>query len=49
MSGKSNVVWWLEQHGYAAEPLRVDRLFDAAKQSDRVLPDATLHELAARP
>jgi isopropylmalate/homocitrate/citramalate synthase len=46
MSGKSNVVWWLEHHGYAATPERVDRLFEAAKGSDRVLADDTLHELA---
>jgi 2-isopropylmalate synthase len=46
MSGKSNVVWWLEHHGYPAEPALVDRLFAAAKSSDRVLADAALHELA---
>jgi len=46
MSGKSNVVWWLEHNGYPAEPALVDRLFAAAKSSDRVLPDAALHELA---
>jgi 2-isopropylmalate synthase len=47
MSGKSNVVWWLEHHGYDADERRVNRLFDAAKQSDRVLADETLHALAA--
>jgi isopropylmalate/homocitrate/citramalate synthase len=47
MSGKSNVVWWLEHHGYAADEDRVNRLFDAAKQSDRVLADEALHALAA--
>jgi isopropylmalate/homocitrate/citramalate synthase len=46
MSGKSNVVWWLEHHGYEADEERVDRLFQAAKSSDRVLADDTLHELA---
>jgi 2-isopropylmalate synthase len=48
MSGKSNVVWWLEHHGYDAAPDRVDRLFDAAKASDRVLSDEALHELASQ-
>lgn len=46
MSGKSNVVWWLEHHGYVAEPARVERLFAAAKASSRVLADADLHALA---
>ena len=46
MSGKSNVVWWLEHHGYEATEDRVDRLFAAAKNSDRVLADEVLKELA---
>jgi 2-isopropylmalate synthase len=46
MSGKSNVIYWLEHHGYDASEERVDRLFEAAKQSDRVLSDEALHELA---
>lgn len=48
LSGKSNVVWWLEHHGYRAEPERVHRLFAAAKASDRILDDDTLHALASR-
>jgi isopropylmalate/homocitrate/citramalate synthase len=47
MSGKSNVVWWLEHHGYAADPSVVDRLFAAAKASSRVLDDRALHALVA--
>lgn len=47
MSGKSNVIWWLERHGYAADDARVDRLFSAAKSADRVLSDAELTALAA--
>jgi 2-isopropylmalate synthase len=46
MSGKSNVVWWLEHHGYAADAGLVDKLFAAAKASDRVLTDEALHDLA---
>jgi 2-isopropylmalate synthase len=46
MSGKSNVVWWLEHHGYEASEERIDLLFEAAKRSDRVLADEALHELA---
>jgi isopropylmalate/homocitrate/citramalate synthase len=48
MSGKSNVVWWLEHHGYVADAALVDRLFAAAKSSSRVLPDDALHALAAQ-
>ncbi|HUF90043.1 MAG TPA: LeuA family protein [Gemmatimonadota bacterium] len=39
MSGKSNVVWWLESRGYEAEPALVDRIFDHAKRSDHTLSD----------
>ena len=49
MSGKSNVVWWLERHGFAADEARVNRLFAAAKSSDRVLTEAELRELATAP
>jgi 2-isopropylmalate synthase len=46
MSGKSNVVWWLERHGFVADETRVNRIFAAAKAADRVLTDAELGELA---
>ncbi len=46
MSGKSNVVWWLEHHGYVADPALVERLFAAAKASSKVLTDADLAALA---
>ncbi|MCC7137463.1 MAG: 2-isopropylmalate synthase [Planctomycetes bacterium] len=46
MSGKSNVVWWLERHGYAADDERVNRIFSAAKAAERVLTDAELADLA---
>ncbi len=46
MSGESNVVYWLESHGYQATPDRVQRVFDAAKASDRLLSDAELRALA---
>lgn len=45
MSGKSNVVWWLEHNGFEATEDRVDRLFNAAKESNRVLPDEALRAL----
>ncbi len=46
MSGKSNVVWWLQHHGYEVTDERVERLFDAAKESNRVLSNDVLKELA---
>lgn len=39
MSGKSNVLWWLEQHKVAASEPLVDRIFAAAKQSNHLLSD----------
>ena len=39
MSGKSNVTFWLEEHGYEASPETVERIFAAAKQSIRLLED----------
>jgi 2-isopropylmalate synthase len=37
MSGKSNVVFWLERHGYTATEELVDRVFARAKKSNAVL------------
>jgi isopropylmalate/homocitrate/citramalate synthase len=37
MSGKSNVVFWLERHGYAASEEVVERIFAKAKSSSTVL------------
>ena len=46
MSGESNVIFWLEQHAFDATRARVDRIFAAAKASDRMLADAELEQLA---
>src|SRR2546426_3045483 len=45
MSGKSNVLFWLEKHRIPAEEATVSRIFDAAKQSPRVLSDAEVFAL----
>ena len=37
MSGKSNVLFWLERHGIPASDDLVDRIYKLAKASDRVL------------
>ncbi len=47
MSGKSNVLFWLERHGIPADDAVVNRIFDAAKQSARVLTDDEVFALCA--
>jgi isopropylmalate/homocitrate/citramalate synthase len=47
MSGKSNVLYWLEKHGIPADDSVVNRIFDAAKQSARVLTDAEVLSLCS--
>ncbi len=42
MSGRSNVTYWLESHGYALAPEAVEKLLAAAKASDHVLNDAEI-------
>jgi 2-isopropylmalate synthase len=51
MSGKSNVIYWLESRGYAAEPDLVDRVFEHAKRCDHILTDEEIEALigAAQP
>jgi hypothetical protein len=45
MSGRSNVIFWLEQNGLESTDERVDLIFDRAKQSDRLLQDSEIREL----
>ncbi len=45
MSGKSNVLFWLERHGIPADDVLVNRIVEAAKQSARVLRDSEVHAL----
>ncbi len=42
MSGESNVVYWLETHGYEAPRPLVEHLFHLAKQRETVFDDAEL-------
>ncbi len=46
MSGKSNVIFWLEQNGYESNDERVDLIFKAAKDASKLLEDEQLHDLA---
>ncbi|MFN0058219.1 MAG: LeuA family protein [Planctomycetota bacterium] len=45
MSGRSNVIFWLEKRGLRADEALVTKIFDRAKQSDRLLTDAELNAL----
>lgn len=47
MSGKSNILFWLERHHIPTDDGLVNRIFDAAKQSARVLTDAEVFSLCA--
>jgi isopropylmalate/homocitrate/citramalate synthase len=44
MSGKSNVLFWLEHRGIATTDDLVDRIYQLAKQSDHTLTDAEILE-----
>ena len=44
MSGKSNVQYWLEKHHIPASVELVDRIFQRAKESDRMLTDEEIME-----
>ncbi len=46
MSGRSNVIFWLERRGLPAGDDVVDRVFQAAKRSSRVLTESEILELA---
>jgi hypothetical protein len=45
MSGKSNVVFWLERHGLEPTEERVERIFNSAKRSNSVLTDDAVFAL----
>lgn len=45
MSGRSNVIYWLEKRGIPAAEATVDRVFHEAKQSKRTLTEAEIRSL----
>ena len=47
MSGRSNVIFWLEKNEIEPTDERIDRLFAAAKKSDRLLEDGEIKDLLA--
>jgi 2-isopropylmalate synthase len=47
MSGKSNVIFWLERKGLRADDTTVDRIYQKAKLSNRILTDSEIMECVA--
>lgn len=47
MSGESNVVYWLAEHGFAVTPEKVRAVFRAAKESNRILTADEIHAVLA--
>ncbi|MCK6458539.1 MAG: 2-isopropylmalate synthase [Planctomycetes bacterium] len=48
MSGKSNVIFWLEAHGYDTAERTVDAIFKAAKDSKRNLTDEEIEAIVSK-
>lgn len=46
MSGKSNVIYWLEKRGIKPTDELVEKIFACAKQADRLLTDTEMLELS---
>jgi 2-isopropylmalate synthase len=46
MSGKSNVLFWLSENKVEATEERVNRIYEAAKKSDRLLTEDEIRKLA---
>jgi 2-isopropylmalate synthase len=49
MSGKSNVLFWLERHKIPASDDLIDRIYQRAKQSDHTLTEAEILECVEAP
>jgi 2-isopropylmalate synthase len=49
MSGKSNVLFWLERHGIPVADDIVDRIYKRAKASDHTLSEAEIRECVSNP
>jgi 2-isopropylmalate synthase len=47
MSGKWNVIFWLEQHGFTPDEDLVDRIFQKAKQATRTLTVEEIKDVIA--
>ena len=49
MSGKSNVIYWLQKRGIQPTDELVEKIFSRAKQADRLLTDIEILELCGQP
>ena len=47
MSGESNVVFWLKQHGHEPEPALVKHVFGKAKAADHIFTDDEVEQIVA--
>src|SRR5579863_4826689 len=47
LSGRSNVIYWLEKRGVAASDELVDRIFAAAKQAQRIMTEQEIQAIIA--
>ena len=45
MSGKSNVIYWLEKRGFEVTESRVNRIYERAKAASGVLEESEIMEL----
>jgi 2-isopropylmalate synthase len=48
MSGRSNVIFWLERRGLQASDETIDRILSEAKRSDAVLDEETIRAVLQR-
>jgi 2-isopropylmalate synthase len=47
LSGRSNVIYWLEKRGLSATDELVDRIFAAAKQAERIMTEQEIQAIIA--
>lgn len=45
MSGRSNVLWWMERHGVRPDEARIAAVLERAKRSDRILKDEEIWDV----
>ena len=48
MSGKSNVIYWLQKRGIEPSDERVNRIYEHAKQASSVLAEEDIRELVSQ-
>ena len=47
MSGRSNIIWWLQQNGYEVDDDMVAHIFEVAKGQRRMMSDEKVHAAIA--